>query len=68
MIAACSRKGNYLNWLTGKLKVAKEAITTLISENPGIDFGLAVFNNEIYDYGYELSLGGIELITMAVIF
>ena len=43
-------KGNYLNWLArnNKLKFAKEAITTLISENPGIDFGLAVFNNEIY--------------------
>ena len=43
-------KGNYLNWLArnSKLKFAKEAITTLISENPGIDFGLAVFNNTYY--------------------
>ena len=32
-----------------KLEIAKEAITKLISENPEIDFGLAVFNNDIYE-------------------
>lgn len=43
---------NYMNWYysttlvdRSRIDVAQDVVSTLISANPGIDFGLAVFNN-----------------------
>ncbi len=40
-------KGNYLNWYsqrTKKIDVAKDAISLLINDNPNVQFGLTIFN------------------------
>jgi len=43
---------NYVNWNSGdgstqptRLAVAQEAVTDIVNSNPGVDFGLAIFNN-----------------------
>ncbi len=42
-------KGNYLNWYsqrTKKIDLAKEAISALINDNPDVQFGLTIFNQQ----------------------
>lgn len=47
-------KGNFLNWYympnPKKIDLAKDAIQSLIRDNPNIDFGLSVFNSNEYSY------------------
>ncbi len=58
---------NYMNWYYGtnakvfmsKLEVAQRAITDLVSANPGIDFGLEIFNpNSSTNNGYPGDTNG----------
>ncbi|WP_422132942.1 pilus assembly protein [Endozoicomonas sp. ALD040] len=45
--------GNYLNWFSRRLDLAKDAIQTLISDNTkDIDFGLSIFNSSKSPIGH----------------